>query len=94
MTRKFRYPTATIVFMALSLLGCVLIIANGYAIATHVPVGTPPFGALGHLHYSFAITFLYGLLLCDALGLIVWGVLFAIRRAGVHRMAEVQTWPK
>lgn len=91
MRNGFRFPKSTIVFMALILGGVLTAIKKGEDIATSVPRDMGPIGPihiqpvhsilLGGMPLFFA--FFY------AAGLIGWAVLFALRRSGVHRLADV-----
>ena len=90
MRNGFRFPISTIVFMAL-ILACVMwAIQKGEDIATSVPNVNPPLPVhiqpihsilLGGMPLFFAIFY--------AAGLIGWGILYALRRSGVHRLADV-----
>ena len=90
MRNGFRFPISTIVFMAL-ILACVMwAIQKGEDIATSVPDVNPPLPVhiqpihsilLGGMPLFFAIFY--------AAGLIGWGILYALRRSGVHRLADV-----
>lgn len=90
MRNGFRFPKTTIVFMAL-ILACVMsAIQRGEDIAASVPNVNPPLPLhiqpvhsilLGGLPLFFA--FFY------AAGLIGWAILFALRRSGVHRLADM-----
>jgi len=95
MRNGFRFPISTIIFMAL-ILGCVLTaIKKGQDIASSVPNVNPPLPIhiqpvhsilLGGMPLFFG--FFY------AAGLIGWAILYALRRSGVHRLADVSTAPK
>ncbi len=95
MRNGFRFPISTIVFMAL-ILACVMwAIQKGEDIATSVPNVNPPLPVhiqpihsilLGGMPLFFGIFY--------AAGLIGWGILYALRRSGVHRLADVSTAPK
>jgi hypothetical protein len=95
MRNGFRFPITTIVFMML-ILGCVIwAIQKGENIAASVPAVNPPLPIhiqpvhstlIGALPLFFA--FFY------AAGLIGWAILFALRRSGVHRLADVTTGQK
>src|ERR1700757_1190739 len=95
MRNGFRFPKTTIVFMAL-ILGCVVTaIKRGEDIAASVPNVNPPLPIhiqpvhsilLGGLPLFFA--FFY------AAGLIGWGILFALRRSGVHRLDNMSAGQK
>ena len=87
MRNGFRFPKSTIVFMAL-ILACVMwAIQKGEDIATSVPDVNPPIPVhiqpihsilLGGMPLFFGIFY--------AAGLIGWGILYALRRSGVHRL--------
>lgn len=86
----FRFPKTTIVFMTLILCGVLMAIKRGEDIATSVPNVNPPLPVhiqsvhpilLGGMPLFFA--FFY------AAGLIGWAILFALKRSGVHRLADV-----
>jgi hypothetical protein len=47
-------------------------------------------GSVGTMALALVLMFVVGY----SSGLIAWGILFALRRAGVHRLAEAQTWPQ
>lgn len=90
MRNGFRFPKTTILFMALILGGVLTAIKKGEDIAASVPNVNPPFPVhiqdthsilLGGMPLFFA--FFY------AAGLIGWAILFALRRSGVHRLADV-----
>lgn len=90
MRNGFRFPKSTIVFMALILGGVLIAIKKGQDIASSVPNVNPPLPVhiqsvhpilLGGMPLFFA--FFY------AAGLIGWAILFALKRSGVHRLADV-----
>jgi len=90
MRNGFRFPKTTIVFMALILGGVLTAIKRGEDIAASVPNDNPPITVhiqpvhsilLGGMPLFFA--FFY------AGGLIGWAIMFALRRSGVHRLADM-----
>ena len=90
MRNGFRFPKTTIVFMTLILGGVLTAIKRGEDIAASVPNVNPPLPVhiqsvhsiwLGGMPLFFA--FFY------AAGLIGWAIMFALRRSGVHRLADV-----
>jgi len=90
MRNGFRFPKTTIVFMTLILACVVTAIKRGEDIAASVPNVNPPLPIhiqpvhsilLGGIPLLFA--FFY------AAGLIGWAILFALRRSGVHRLADM-----
>jgi len=95
MRNGFRFPKSTILFMTLILGGALVAIKKGQDIASSVPDINPPLPVhiqpvhsilLGGMPLFFA--FFY------AAGLIGWAILFALRRSGVHRLADVSGEPK
>ncbi len=95
MRNGFRFPKTTIIFMTLILACVVMAIKKGGDIAASVPNVDPPLPIhiqpvhsmlLGGLPLFFA--FFY------AAGLIGWGILFALRRAGVHRLDNMSAGQK
>jgi len=89
MRNGFRFPKSTAVLMTIILLGVILAIRKGEAIAycpPHVDPQLPPIHAVPSDLLSgipFFFMFFY------AAGLIGWAILFALRRSGVHRLAEM-----
>ena len=95
MRNGFRFPKTTIVFMTLILGGVLTAIKRGEDIAASVPNVNPPLPLhiqsvhsilLGGLPLFFA--FFY------AAGLLGWAILFALRRSGVHRLADMSGQPR
>ena len=91
MRNGFRFPKTTIVFMALILCGVLTAIKKGEDIATSVPHDIGPIAPL-HIEPVHSIL-LGGMPLFFAFfytaGLIGWAILFALRRSGVHRLADM-----
>ena len=91
MQRQFRFPRSTVFLMCVILAGVVLAINKAVNIVQQkegLPLGTtaswePMLGAL-----------LLLLALVLAAVAAVWGALFATRRTGMHRLANVQTRPE
>jgi hypothetical protein len=89
MRPEFRFPRSTILLMIVILAGVILAIESAksvvlkYGAAAHVTVGStwPGFCAVG-----------FGIVLVAAL--IGWAILYALRRSGVHRLSDLQTWPE
>lgn len=91
MRNGFRFPKSTIVFMTLILGGVLTAIKKGEDIATSVPQDIGPVGPI-HIHSVHPIL-LGGMPIFFAVfyaaGLIGWAILFALRRSGVHRLADL-----
>jgi len=86
MRNGFRFPKSTAVLMTLILLGVILAIRKGEAIANslpHVNPQVPPIHSVPSVMLS-GITFFF--VFFYAVGLIGWAILFAMHRSGVHRL--------
>ncbi|MFZ0805400.1 MAG: hypothetical protein WAN03_04425 [Candidatus Sulfotelmatobacter sp.] len=89
MRNGFRFPKTTAILMAVILGGVMLAIQKGEAIEVSLAEVNPPIGPIQAAPHS---TLLSGIVVLwiffCALGLAGWGVLFALRRSGVHRLAD------
>ena len=95
MRTEFRFPKATAVLMAIILAGVVLAIQKGEAISTSLrDAVTPPIGPIHPVHSVSLGGIVMGLAFFYAAGLIGWAIMFAMRRSGVHRLAETSGGPK
>ena len=87
MQPQFRFPRSTVFLMWVILAGVVLAIQKAKLVVNMkqgLPPGTVP--VLGSLLF-----WLYPLAVVLAVAGAVWGILFALRRTGVHRLANVGT---
>ena len=82
---QFRFPRSTVFMMIFVLLGVVLAIDKADLIARN-RVGLSLWGAIWSMLLFLAFV-------CGAVG-VIWGVLYATGRSGMHRLANVQTWPE
>ncbi len=89
MRNGFRFPKATAVLMALILAGVVLAIQKGEAISASLPNVNPQIGPIQPVHSTLLPPIALFLAFFYAAGLIGWAILFALRRSGVHRLAEM-----
>jgi hypothetical protein len=95
MRTEFRFPKATAVLMAIILGGVVLAIQKGEAISASLrDAVSPPIGPIHPVHSVLLGGIVIGLLFFYAAGLIGWAITFAMRRSGVHRLAETSAGPK
>lgn len=87
MRSEFRYPRATVPMMLLIFAGIILAIyrARAVALKTEISVSALP---------SIPLTFGAALLVAALAGAVGWLVLHSLRRSGVHRLSEAQTWPQ
>jgi hypothetical protein len=86
MHTEFRFPKTTAVLMTIILAGVVSAIKKGETISSsHV---NPPIGPLPPSHSVLLGGVFLTLAFFYAAGMIGWVILFAMRRSGVHRLAE------
>ena len=108
--RERRYPYTSIVFMSLALALIVLTIAKAqgfayylvqtYTVDGHVVVATRQHWDLGNSlfqwpsHWGLLGSIGLFIVLTWLAALVAWAVAHALRRSGVHRLDEAQTWPQ
>ena len=83
-----RFPRSTIILMTVILIGVGLAIESARNIQLKYASGmniTPVWDT-----FPGFFTFAFGLMFVAALS--VWAILFALRRTGMHRLANVHTW--
>ncbi len=94
MRNGFRFPKATAILMTIILMGLIVAIRKGEAIANSLPHVNPQIGpiAAGHstLLPPIALFFAFFWLL----GFAGWAILFALHRSGVHRLDDLAGQPK
>ncbi len=83
MRPQYRFPRSTIGLMALILLGLFLAIEKAKAVAGG---GVLPWSTF------WSLVVMAFLLVCLA-AVAGWAILFALKRSGMHRLSDVQTWP-
>jgi hypothetical protein len=86
MRTQFRFPKTTAVLMTIILAGLVLAIKKGETISSSNV--NPPIGPLPPTHSVLLGGIFLTLAFFYAAGLIGWAILFAMRRSGVHRLAD------
>jgi hypothetical protein len=92
MRTEFRFPKTTAVLMTIILAGVMMAIKKGETISSsHV---NPPIGPLPPTHSVLLGGIFLTLAFFYAAGLIGWAILFAMRRSGVHRLAETSVGSK
>lgn len=89
MRNGFRFPKSTAVLMTLILLGVILAIRKGEAIAYSLPHISEPVGPIHPVRSGLLSDIPWFFLSFYAAGLIGWAVMFALRRSGVHRLDEL-----
>ena len=88
MRNGFRFPKSTVVFMILILGGVLMAIKRGGDIERSLSQVTPQIVPLQHSRNLVPPVVLLWAFFC-ALGLVGWGIVFALKRSGMHRMAEI-----
>lgn len=89
MRPQFRFPRSTVFLMCIILAGLVLAIEKAKTIV-QMKEGLP--------HETVAVWhplfWLYPFAVVLAVVVAVWGILFALRRTGMHRLDRARTWPE
>jgi hypothetical protein len=86
MRTEFRFPKTTAILMTIILAGVVMAIKQGETISSSYV--NPTIGPLPPTHSVLLGGIFLTLAFFYAAGLIGWAILFAMRRSGVHRLAE------
>jgi hypothetical protein len=89
MRNGFRFPKSTAALMTVILLGAILAIRKGEAIAYSPPHVDPQLPPIHPMPSDLLSGIPFFFLFFYAAGLIGWAILFALRRSGVHRLAEM-----
>jgi hypothetical protein len=88
MQPQFRFPRSTVFLMWVILAGVLLAIEK----AKTIQVKYGPQEVMAVWNSLPLFLFLFPALAC-AIVAAVWGLLFALRRTGMHRLDSVRTWP-
>jgi hypothetical protein len=90
MRPEFRFPRSTVFLMCVILAGVVLAIDKAKDIV-RMKDGLPPVTMTVWDPMLWSV--LFALLLVIAMVAAVWGILFALRRTGMQRLDNIQSWP-
>jgi len=90
----FRFPKSASFLMTVILAGIALAIRKAEAICAALPDGNAPVGPMWAPHVGILTTIALTFLAVYLAGAATWVVLFALRRSGVHRLAEMQSSPQ
>jgi hypothetical protein len=88
MQPQFRFPRSTVLLMVVIFTGVLLTIAK----ATTVELAYGE--TLGSVWPSLISILICMVVIMFAAAAIGWGILHGLRRSGVHRLADMQTWPE
>lgn len=89
MRNGFRFPKSTAVLMTLILGGVLMAIKRGGEIEASLPHVNPPIAPIQPAHGALVPPVVLLWMFFCALGVVGWGILFALRRSGMHRLAEM-----
>jgi hypothetical protein len=90
MRSEFRFPKATVSLMVIILAGILVAIDKAKAIQESIPYSHPEVGPIHATQQLMLLpTLLIILTAACVVGVIGWGVLFALQRSGAHRLSEV-----
>ncbi len=93
MRSDYRFPRSTWILMTVILAGLVLAIEKARAIAASLPHSNPHLPPIQPAAFTFVAPLLTLFALVYILAIVAWGVLFAMRRSGLHRLADLNTEP-
>jgi hypothetical protein len=91
MCSAFRFPRSTWVLMTIILAGVIMAIEKASAIAESLPHSNPhlpPIQPASYAHLQGLVTVFAAVYLLAGL---VWALLFALRRSGLHRLSALNT---
>jgi hypothetical protein len=88
MRPEFRFPRSTVFLMLTILAGVVVSMEKAKSIQLKYGAGASLISVWPALPWALALM----LLIVAATVVIVWGILFALQRTGVHRLANLQPW--
>ncbi len=89
MRNGFRFPKSTVVFMILILGGVLMAIKKGGDIARSLPDVNPQIAPIQPSHGPLVPPVVMLWMFFCALGLVGWGIMFALKRSGMHRLDEI-----
>jgi hypothetical protein len=89
----FRFPKATPVLMTVILGGVILTIEKATAIRASLPETNPQLPPIQPGHFTFFPALAVIFFAAYAAAAIGWGLLFALRRSGVHRLSGMPAAP-
>ena len=85
----FRFPKSTAILMTIILAGVVVAIRKGEAIAASLPNVSQPIRPIHSVPSYLLPGVIAGFIFFYAAGLTGWAILLALRRSGIHRLADL-----
>jgi hypothetical protein len=89
MRSEFRFPKSTVALMMIILAAVLFTIEKARAISISIPHANPPVGPIHPTQAMIVQALLATLIWAIGAGAIGWGILFALRRSGVHRISDM-----
>ena len=89
MRTAFRFPKATVGLMLLILAVVMFTIEKARAVSAAIPHANPPVGHIHPLQMTILPMLLLAMISAIGAGIIGWGILFALRRSGIHQLSEM-----
>ncbi|HLV89030.1 MAG TPA: hypothetical protein VKV39_18745 [Candidatus Sulfotelmatobacter sp.] len=89
MQASFRFPKSTPALMMIILAGVIVAIEKARAIQASLPDVNPPIGAIHPIQHTFLPGVVKLVLFFYAIGVVGWAIVYALRRSGIHRLADM-----
>jgi hypothetical protein len=89
MKSEFRFPKATVTLMVIILAAVIFTIEKAKAISASVPHTSSPVGHIQPAQITMIPTLLVTMVTAIVIAVLGWAILFALRRSGVHHLAEM-----
>jgi len=89
MRNGFRFPKSTVVFMVLILGGVLMAIKKGGDIERSLSQVNPQITPIQPSDWALVPPVVLLWMFFCALGLVGWGIVYALKRSGMHRLAEI-----
>ena len=89
MRNGFRFPKSTVVFMVLILGGVLMAIKKGGDIERSLSQVNPQITPIQPSDWALVPPVVVLWMFFCALGLVGWGIVYALKRSGMHRLAEI-----
>lgn len=87
MRSEFRFPKATVALMTVILAAVMFTIEKAEAISASIPHANPPVGPIHSTQFAIVPPLLMAMISAFVVGVIGWGVLFALHRSGVQQLS-------
>lgn len=89
MKSEFRFPKSTVGLMVVILAAVLFTIEKAKAVSASIPHANPPVGHIEPSQITVLPSLLITMLSAVVIGVIGWGILYALRRTGVQQLSEM-----